>query len=125
MFVNGTTALGNEGSGGENETQIRKEYKAATGEKVVMKGKETGAQGSTDSSAQTVRCTAYFLLIPNKGWRGMSCMGEPWLLERLHCVHCESSRRRLQYMVRAESVRTVCIVQVTGISGLLSGMSTC
>ena len=71
--------LGNEGSGGENETQIRKGYKAAKGEKGVMKQREAGAQGSTDSRAQTVRCAADFLLILNKGWRGMSCMGEPWL----------------------------------------------
>lgn len=79
MFMNGTTVLGNEGSAGESETQIRKGYKAAKGDKVVTKQREAGAQGSTDSRAQTVRCAADFLLILNKGWRGMSCMGEPWL----------------------------------------------
>lgn len=77
--MNGTTTLGKEGSGGENETQIRKGYKAAEGEKVVTKQRESGAQGPTDSRAQTVRRAADFLLILNKGWRGMSCMGEPWL----------------------------------------------
>lgn len=45
MFMNGTTTLGNKGSGEENETQIRKEYKAAKGDKVVKKQREDWSTG--------------------------------------------------------------------------------
>lgn len=125
MFMNGTTALGNEDSEGENETQIRKEYKAAKGDKVVKKQGEDWSTGIHRQQGSECPACCRLSSQPKQSWRWTSCMGEPWLLERLHCVHCENSRRRLQYTLRAESIGAVCIVQVTGISGLLSGMSTC